>query len=105
MCLLSDSDSAPSLLADPRINLLTNGTLQINNVSHSDATLYTCSVANSNQSIDAELEVLSKRAMSYNQHTHSHTHSTHTRKHTVQMYGQCTATHIPMCRIGYKHYV
>ncbi|XP_062314615.1 neural cell adhesion molecule L1.2 isoform X1 [Osmerus eperlanus] len=55
-----ESDSAPTLLADPRINLLTNGTLQINNVSHSDATLYTCSVANSNQSIDAQLEVLNQ---------------------------------------------
>lgn len=54
-----DSNSIPTLLADPRINLLTNGGLEISNVTHDDEGLYTCSVQNANMSISAELEVLS----------------------------------------------
>ncbi|XP_072223539.1 neural cell adhesion molecule L1.2 isoform X1 [Leuresthes tenuis] len=49
-----------SILADPRINPLTNGGLEISNVTHEDKGIYTCSVQNSNLSISAELEVFNK---------------------------------------------
>uniref|UniRef100_A0A8D3C0C4 Neural cell adhesion molecule L1 n=1 Tax=Scophthalmus maximus TaxID=52904 RepID=A0A8D3C0C4_SCOMX len=49
-----------SLLADPRVNLLTNGGLEISNVTHDDEGFYTCSVQNTNLSVNAELEVLSE---------------------------------------------
>uniref|UniRef100_A0A3Q2DIU4 Neural cell adhesion molecule L1 n=1 Tax=Cyprinodon variegatus TaxID=28743 RepID=A0A3Q2DIU4_CYPVA len=48
------------LLADPRVNRLTNGGLQIFNVSHDDEGSYTCSVQNANVSITAELEVFNR---------------------------------------------
>ncbi|XP_017286434.1 neural cell adhesion molecule L1.2 isoform X2 [Kryptolebias marmoratus] len=51
---------ASSVLADPRVNPLTNGGLQIFNVTHDDKGLYTCSVQNSNLSISAELEVFNR---------------------------------------------
>ncbi|XP_035015585.2 neural cell adhesion molecule L1.2 isoform X2 [Hippoglossus stenolepis] len=49
-----------SVLADPRVNLLTNGGLQIANVTHADEGFYTCSVENTNISINAVLEVLNR---------------------------------------------
>ncbi|XP_037540414.1 neural cell adhesion molecule L1.2 [Nematolebias whitei] len=49
-----------SLLAGPRVNPLTNGELQILNVTHDDKGLYTCSVQNTNLSISAELEVFNR---------------------------------------------
>lgn len=52
--------SNSSLLADPRVNLLTNGGLEIANVTHDDEGLYTCSVQNTNLSVSAVLEVLSE---------------------------------------------
>nr|XP_023846320.1 neural cell adhesion molecule L1-like [Salvelinus alpinus] len=52
-----------SLLAEPRVNLLTNGNLQITNVSHGDEGLYTCSVSNTNLSINADLDVLMNRTV------------------------------------------
>lgn len=55
-----ESNSASSLLADPRVNLLTNGGLEILNVTHDDEGFYTCSVQNTNLSVSAELEILSK---------------------------------------------
>uniref|UniRef100_A0A674AGX6 Neural cell adhesion molecule L1 n=1 Tax=Salmo trutta TaxID=8032 RepID=A0A674AGX6_SALTR len=42
------------------VNLLTNGNLQITNVSHGDEGLYTCSVSNTNLSINADLDVLNR---------------------------------------------
>ncbi|XP_077452823.1 neural cell adhesion molecule L1.2 isoform X1 [Stigmatopora argus] len=48
------------LLADSRINPLTTGGLQIFNVTHDDEGYYTCSVQNTNLSINAELEVLNR---------------------------------------------
>ncbi|XP_071332274.1 neural cell adhesion molecule L1.2 isoform X2 [Trachinotus anak] len=55
-----ESGSTSSLLADPRVNLLTNGGLEISNVTHDDEGYYTCSVQNSNLSVSAELEVLNR---------------------------------------------
>lgn len=49
-----------SLLEDPRVNLLTNGGLEIFNVTHDDSGVYTCSVPNTNLSVTAVLEVLSE---------------------------------------------
>ncbi|XP_045065381.1 neural cell adhesion molecule L1-like isoform X1 [Coregonus clupeaformis] len=53
-------DIDASLLADPRVNLLTNGNLQITNVSHGEEGMYTCSISNTNMSINAKLEVLNR---------------------------------------------
>ncbi|XP_044208003.1 neural cell adhesion molecule L1.2 isoform X3 [Thunnus albacares] len=55
-----ENGSAFSLLADPRVNLLTNGGLEITNVTHDDEDNYTCSVQNTNLSISANLEVLNR---------------------------------------------
>uniref|UniRef100_A0A674AI15 L1 cell adhesion molecule, paralog a n=1 Tax=Salmo trutta TaxID=8032 RepID=A0A674AI15_SALTR len=55
-----ERNSSASLLAEPRVNLLTNGNLQITNVSHGDEGLYTCSVSNTNLSINADLDVLNR---------------------------------------------
>ncbi|KAM9785538.1 neural cell adhesion molecule L1.2 [Neosynchiropus ocellatus] len=55
-----ESSSASSLLADARMNLLTTGGLEIWNVSHEDAGLYTCSLQNTSLSISAELQVLNR---------------------------------------------
>ncbi|KAM7410733.1 hypothetical protein PAMA_020938 [Pampus argenteus] len=48
------------LLSDPRISLLTNGTLKLSNVSHGDGGVYTCSVENTNISITAHLQVFNR---------------------------------------------
>nr|XP_046251660.1 neural cell adhesion molecule L1.2 isoform X2 [Scatophagus argus] len=55
-----ESDSSSSLLADPRVNLLTTGGLEISNVTHDDVGIYTCSAQNSNLSVSADLEVLNR---------------------------------------------
>ncbi|XP_038578506.1 neural cell adhesion molecule L1.2 isoform X2 [Micropterus salmoides] len=55
-----ESGSSSSLLADPRVNLLTNGGLEISNVTHDDEGIYICSVQNTNLSVSAELEVLNR---------------------------------------------
>ncbi|KAF7662334.1 hypothetical protein LDENG_00239680 [Lucifuga dentata] len=55
-----ESSSTSFLLADPRVNPLTNGGLEILNVTHDDEGLYTCSVQNTNLSISAELNVLNR---------------------------------------------
>lgn len=49
-----------SILDDPRVNLLTNGVLEISNVTHDDSGVYTCAVPNTNLSVTAVLEVLSE---------------------------------------------
>ncbi|XP_058497930.1 neural cell adhesion molecule L1.2 isoform X1 [Solea solea] len=54
-----ESGSIP-ILADPRVNPLTNGGLEISNLTHDDEGFYTCSVVNTNLSITAELEVLNR---------------------------------------------
>lgn len=59
-CVSRSSGSVLSLLADPRVNLLTTGGLEISNVTHDDEGFYTCSVKHSNLSVSAELEVLSE---------------------------------------------
>ncbi|XP_041860728.1 neural cell adhesion molecule L1.1-like isoform X2 [Melanotaenia boesemani] len=48
------------LLLDPRASLLTNGTIELLNVSHKDSGGYTCSVKDSNISITANLVVFNK---------------------------------------------
>ncbi|XP_069581925.1 neural cell adhesion molecule L1.1-like isoform X1 [Brachyistius frenatus] len=45
------------LLSDPRVALLTDGTIELSNVSYADVGEYTCSITNSNISITANLEV------------------------------------------------
>ncbi|XP_068181177.1 neural cell adhesion molecule L1.2 isoform X1 [Antennarius striatus] len=55
-----ESSATSSLLADPRVNFLTSGGLEISNVTHDDAGIYFCSVQNYNLSVKAELEVLNR---------------------------------------------
>lgn len=55
-----ESGSSSNLLADPRVNQLTNGGLEISNITQDDEGFYTCSVQNTNLSVIAELEVLSE---------------------------------------------
>lgn len=63
MCLYlfhRESSSISLPLADPRVNLLINGGLEVSNVSHDDEGTYTCSIQSSNVSVSVELEVLSE---------------------------------------------
>lgn len=55
-----ESESTSSLLSDPRVNLLTSGGLEIFNVTHDDEGLFTCSVENTNMSVNAQLEILNR---------------------------------------------
>uniref|UniRef100_A0A3B5B4B7 Neural cell adhesion molecule L1 n=1 Tax=Stegastes partitus TaxID=144197 RepID=A0A3B5B4B7_9TELE len=48
------------LLSDPRVSLLTNGTIELTNVSHDDSGEYKCSIKNANISITANLEVFNR---------------------------------------------
>uniref|UniRef100_A0A3Q2XHJ9 Neural cell adhesion molecule L1.1-like n=1 Tax=Hippocampus comes TaxID=109280 RepID=A0A3Q2XHJ9_HIPCM len=52
-------DWAP-LLSDPRVSLLTNGTLELSDVGPGDSGMYTCLIKNTNISINAHLEVFNK---------------------------------------------
>ncbi|XP_029012243.1 neural cell adhesion molecule L1.1-like isoform X2 [Betta splendens] len=55
-----ESESLDSVLSDPRISLLTNGTIELSEVTHEDSGQYTCSVKHSNISIVAHLEVFNR---------------------------------------------
>ncbi|XP_017343334.1 neural cell adhesion molecule L1.2 isoform X2 [Ictalurus punctatus] len=48
------------VISNSRMNQLSNGTLEISNVSYNDTGLYTCSVGEDKLSITAELEVLNR---------------------------------------------
>uniref|UniRef100_A0A8C9WUZ2 L1 cell adhesion molecule, paralog a n=1 Tax=Scleropages formosus TaxID=113540 RepID=A0A8C9WUZ2_SCLFO len=58
-----EGESSDTLLSDPRVSQLANGTLQIASIAQEDAGLYTCSVPGANLSITAELDVLNKTAI------------------------------------------
>ncbi|CAN9515239.1 unnamed protein product [Ophioblennius macclurei] len=55
-------DVAP-LLSDPRVSLLTDGTMEMSNVSRDDSGVYVCSVSGANISISAHLEVYERTAI------------------------------------------
>ncbi|XP_034552537.1 neural cell adhesion molecule L1.2 isoform X2 [Notolabrus celidotus] len=55
-----ESGSTSPILADPRVNPLANGGLEITNVTHDDQGIYNCFVQNTNLSISAVLEVLNR---------------------------------------------
>ncbi|XP_072512524.1 neural cell adhesion molecule L1.2 isoform X2 [Salminus brasiliensis] len=55
-----EGDSWDSVLSNPRMTQLSNGTLQISNASRNDTGLYTCSVDEAKITITAELEVLNR---------------------------------------------
>lgn len=61
VCVLcrEGEDKLP-LLSDPRVSLLTNGTIKLSDVSHDDSGAYTCTVKHTNISITAHLEVFSE---------------------------------------------
>ncbi|XP_040910245.1 neural cell adhesion molecule L1.1-like isoform X2 [Toxotes jaculatrix] len=48
------------LLPDPRVSVLTNGTIELSDVGHDDSGMYTCSVTHTNISITAHLEVYNR---------------------------------------------
>ncbi|XP_071314832.1 neural cell adhesion molecule L1.1-like isoform X2 [Trachinotus anak] len=48
------------MLSDPRVSLLTNGTIELSDISHEDSGTYTCSVKHTNISITAHLEVYNR---------------------------------------------
>ncbi|XP_027131357.1 neural cell adhesion molecule L1.1 isoform X2 [Larimichthys crocea] len=48
------------LLSDPRVSLLTNGSIEMSDISHGDSGAYTCMVKNTNISITAHLEVYNR---------------------------------------------
>ncbi|XP_070766499.1 neural cell adhesion molecule L1.1-like [Enoplosus armatus] len=58
-----DAEDKLPLLSDPRVSLLTNGTIELSNVSHADSGEYTCSVQHTNISITAHLEVFNRTVM------------------------------------------
>nr|XP_020464728.1 neural cell adhesion molecule L1.1-like isoform X3 [Monopterus albus] len=53
-----EGEDRVSLLSDPRISQLTNGTIELSNVSHDDSGVYTCYVKDIN--ITAHLEVFNR---------------------------------------------
>ncbi|XP_029995279.1 neural cell adhesion molecule L1.1-like isoform X3 [Sphaeramia orbicularis] len=54
-----DQNMVP-LLSHPRVDLLTNGAIEMLNVSHDDSGVYTCSIKDANISINAYLEVFDR---------------------------------------------
>ncbi|XP_076874618.1 neural cell adhesion molecule L1.2 isoform X2 [Brachyhypopomus gauderio] len=55
-----EGESWDFVMSNPRMTQLSNGTLLISSVSHSDAGLYTCSVNEAKLTITAELKVLNR---------------------------------------------
>ncbi|XP_035378184.1 neural cell adhesion molecule L1.2 isoform X1 [Electrophorus electricus] len=55
-----EGETWDSVMSNPRMTQLSNGTLVIRSVSHSDTGLYTCSVNEAKLTITAELEVLNR---------------------------------------------
>ncbi|XP_036448228.1 neural cell adhesion molecule L1.2 isoform X2 [Colossoma macropomum] len=55
-----EGESWDSVLTNPRMTVLSNGTLEISDTSHNDTGLYTCSVDEAKITISAELEVLNR---------------------------------------------
>lgn len=60
VCVLRERETWDFVISNSRMNQLSNGTLEISNVSYNDTGLYTCSVGEDKLSITAELEVLSE---------------------------------------------
>ncbi|XP_068601882.1 neural cell adhesion molecule L1.1-like [Brachionichthys hirsutus] len=48
------------LLSDPRVSLMTNGTIVLSDISHEDSGSYTCSIKHTNISITANLDVFNR---------------------------------------------
>ncbi|XP_058265684.1 neural cell adhesion molecule L1.2 isoform X3 [Hemibagrus wyckioides] len=55
-----ESETWDSVMSNSRMNQLSNGTLEISDVSHNDTGIYTCSVVGDKLAITAELEVLNR---------------------------------------------
>lgn len=71
VCVLCrEGEDMVPLLSDPRVSLLTNGTIELSNVSHDDSGVYTCSVKHTNISITAHLEVFSESYLYFCVKTH-----------------------------------
>ncbi|KAM8862809.1 neural cell adhesion molecule L1.1 isoform 2-T2 [Spinachia spinachia] len=58
-----EGEERPPLLSDPRIALLTNGSITMSGVSHEDDGEYTCSIKHTNISISAHLKVYNHTVM------------------------------------------
>ncbi|KAK9954145.1 hypothetical protein ABG768_016241 [Culter alburnus] len=55
-----EGESWGTLIANPRMSQLSDGSLQIRNATRNDSSQYTCTVSNSKITITAELDVLNK---------------------------------------------
>lgn len=71
LCFYREGESWDSLMANPRMIQLSDGSLQINNASFNDSGQYTCTVKNDKITITAELDVLSELQM--HEYTQLHT--------------------------------
>lgn len=60
LCVHREGETWGTLVANPRMSQLLDGSLQISNASLNDSGQYTCTVSNSKITITAELDVLSE---------------------------------------------
>lgn len=60
LCVHREGESWGTLIANPRMSQLSDGSLKISNASLNDSGQYTCTVSNSKITITAELAVLSE---------------------------------------------
>uniref|UniRef100_A0A8C2WXX3 Neural cell adhesion molecule L1 n=1 Tax=Cyclopterus lumpus TaxID=8103 RepID=A0A8C2WXX3_CYCLU len=58
-----DGEARAPLLSDPRVALLTNGSITLSGAGHEDTGEYSCSIKHSNISITAHLEVFNRTVM------------------------------------------
>lgn len=65
VCVCRAREDIVSLISDPRVSLLTNGTIQLVNATHEDSGVYTCSVKHTDIFITANLEVFSKSFINF----------------------------------------
>ncbi|XP_056279739.1 neural cell adhesion molecule L1.1-like isoform X2 [Pseudoliparis swirei] len=58
-----EGEARPPLLSDPRVALLTNGSVTLTGAGHEDSGEYTCSIQHRNISVTAHLEVFNRTVM------------------------------------------
>ncbi|XP_068566599.1 neural cell adhesion molecule L1.1-like isoform X2 [Cebidichthys violaceus] len=58
-----EAEDRPPLLSDPRVALLTNGSITLSGAAHEDSGEYSCSIKHTNISVTAHLEVYNRTVM------------------------------------------